>query len=634
MYIVEVIPLTTLPPNIPQILTYYYDSELKKGAVVEVTLNHRNITGVVISSNLVQSQKILLKKSVFQLKKLSNVLSDLPQVSESQFKIALWLANNYAAPLGLALKSVLPPFFLKKKYPINITQKLTEISSPQPMWVIARAKESFSESSGEIRRAAREGQVLIIVPEISYIEFFKKQLDSQNTGVVNSQISNEEWYRVWQKVNEGNLKMIVGTRQALFLPFNNLKLIVVVDPLHEFYKSDLSPKYRTPDLAEFIANLYGARILSLSNILGVEGYFQVSTKNLTCHDALARWSSEIDIVDMIAEVKQQHIGIFSPRVKEKIIENIKENKKVLILAARRGYSGILLCEHCGYAFKCPNCEIPMRIHQGPELILMCHRCNTTVAYPKFCPNCRSSQIKPTGPAGSQKIFAELQKWIEYGQMPNVPTIILDADVTQNQTEEDEVIESAKKDKSIIIIATQKIFSYIYDQTFDYIVIPQFDALTVGSDYRTNEYVWRQLEQIADFNPTEISIQTFHHKNLIPLITNHEYSSLYSEELKSRADFSYPPFSTLIKLTYSNLNPNTVVQEGRHAIEKLKMAATHLRQRDHIFISESSRAFLKKDKGYYVYTILIKALPTTSNIREFLRFVPTQWLIDVNPREAI
>src|SRR5579872_6388180 len=118
MYVIEVIPLTILPPNVPQILSYYHDVELVRGAVVEVSLNNRKVIAIVIGSNILESQKILLKKSGFELKKISKVVSAQPQVSEYQFKTALWLADRYIASLGLCLKTVLPPFFGKKKYPI------------------------------------------------------------------------------------------------------------------------------------------------------------------------------------------------------------------------------------------------------------------------------------------------------------------------------------------------------------------------------------------------------------------------------------------------------------------------------------------------------------------------------------
>ena len=116
MYIIEVIPLTVLPPNVPQILSYFHDGNLPKGAIVKIPLHNRTVVAAVIDSQDLNERKLLLKKSVFQLKKISSVISATPQISDYQFKIALWLADTYVAPLGLAMKAVLPAFFGTKKY--------------------------------------------------------------------------------------------------------------------------------------------------------------------------------------------------------------------------------------------------------------------------------------------------------------------------------------------------------------------------------------------------------------------------------------------------------------------------------------------------------------------------------------
>src|SRR4029077_4834560 len=178
-------------------------------------------------------------------------------------------------------------------------------------------------------------------------------------------------------------------------------------------------------------------------------------------------------------------------------------------------TGVLLCQRCGFSFKCPNCDLPMRVHQSVNLMLVCHHCNHTEPYPRACPNCHSGDIKQTGPAGGQKIFEELQRMMEYGQLERVSTLLLDADVTQNETEETEVIDVIKKPGPGILIATQKVFSYSYDLKFDTIIIPQLDALAVGSDYQTTERLWYQLEKLADFEPAHVVVQIFHQKELVP-----------------------------------------------------------------------------------------------------------------------
>ncbi|MEK9158108.1 MAG: primosomal protein N', partial [Patescibacteria group bacterium] len=556
-----------------------------------------------------------------------------PAIAEWQFKIALWIAQYYVAPLGLCMKAVLPPFFLKLRYPITTTSSVKpELTRPPASWIIARAKNSGKHILS-LLKSGNAGQTLILVPDTSYISYFKSELSSLKSAVITSATSNKEYYEIWNQVAEDKIQVVVGTRQALFLPFINLKRIVVIDPLHEFYKSDLSPKYWTPELAQVIASQYNARLISISPLLGVAAYHKLSNEEIQSSNSMRPWSSKLLTIDLSAEFKQGYVGIFSAQAQESIKRGLENKNKILIVSSRRGYSGILLCQKCGFSFKCTDCNIPMRIHQGTSLYLACHRCGKTQNYPNSCPNCHSSQIKATGPAGSQKIFEQLQKMMAYDQIPKAPILIMDSDITQNQTEEDEVVSEIKKSGPSILIATQKVFSYGYDLKFDTIIIPRLDALLFGSDFQTTERLWYQMEKLADFEPSNFIVQTFHQKELVLKLAQHEYDDLYEDELNTRKAFWYPPFCRLVKLTYSHKNSSKVVTSARSLIEKLKMASAHIQAKDKIKITESSPLFMKKEKGQFTYTIIVKIAPDFIP-RELLKYVPSPWLIDLDPRSTL
>jgi len=641
MHVLEVLPLTTLPPQIPQILSYYHDSALPKGSVVEVSLNNRLVTATVIDSYDLDQQKILVKKSLFQLKKINRVLSESPIVAEWQFQIALWLANHYVAPLGLCLKTVLPPFFLKTRYSIEPTELFNaKVPDLIPSWIIARAQDSARHIKSLFKSEA-SGQSLIIVPDHSYLQYFQKEFIKMEPSILTSTTGIKEYYRIWKNVSTQKTGMVIGTRQALFLPFVNLKHIIVIDPLHEFYKSDMSPKYWTPELAKMVALNHGARFVALSPLLGVEAYEQSLRAKIKVVDAMKPWSAKISVIDLASEFKQGYfVSTLTPDSRDIIRETLSKKGKVLIVSARRGYNGILICQRCGFSFKCPNCDLPMRVHQGVALALLCHHCNHNQPYPNACPNCHSSQIKPTGPAGGQKIFEELQKMITFGQLSRVPIMLMDTDTTQNQTEEDEIIQTVLADNPSILIATQKIFSYGYDLKFDAIIIPQLDALAVGSDFQTTERLWYHLEKLADFEPRHIVAQTFNQKDLLFNLARRDYAPTYKLELSARQAFWYPPFCRIVKLTYTHADHRKVIASARATIEKLKMAVIHIKtgetgakQSDRIKITETSSLFLKKERGRFTYTIIVK-IPLDFPPRDLLRYVPTQWLIDLDPRTTI
>ncbi len=630
MHILEVIPLSVLPPQVPQVLSYFSDDDLPKGAVVEVPLHNRKIPAIIIGSTSMDKQRILVKKSAFQLKKISAVLSNKAEVSEYQFKLALWMANEYLSPLGLALKATLPPFFLKKKYPTP-TKSFTEHDLvSQPAIILARAKEVPALTATRLRPG---GQSLILVPEMSYLSRFKKEVP--RAEILHSALKNSEYYALWQQVGTTQDLTVIGTRQALFLPYTNLRDIIVIDPHHEFYKSDMSPKYKTPALAEYVAQIYGARLTLISNFLGVQAYTRIEKKELPLKDTMKHWPMIPEVIDLISEMKQGYVGALSVPLKKAVSEAVKNGKKVLIYAARRGYAGIMVCKRCNLTVNCPRCQNPMKVHVALERILICHHCATNQPYPKFCANCHSSEIKPTGPAGSQKIYEELQKMMEFGQLNRVPTLILDADVTQNQIEEDEIMETVRKAGAKILIATAKIFSYIYDDRFDLIAIPQFDALSTSPDYQTTERLWYQLEKLADFEPRQMFIQTYDASRIPQHVFAHDYTETYEEETTIRSLMTFPPFARIVKLTFSHRSPQTAVKAGRLLIEKLKMAAIHMRADKLVRISDSSPMFLSKEKDlYYTFTVILKILPGLASFRELVKYAPSGWLIDVDPRQIL
>ncbi len=635
MWVLEVLPLTTLPPQTPQILSYYHDSDLPKGAVVEVPLNNRLVAATVIDSYDLDQQKLLVKKSLFQFKKTNKVLESKSVISEWQFKIALWLAGRYIAPLGLCLKNILPPFFLKPHYPVEPTQLFITATPPiTPQWIITRAQES-AEKIFPLIKSVGSSQTLIVVPDQSYLPYFEGEFKKFKPELLTSASGLKEYYRIWKNISSNKTSLVIGTRQALFLPFANLKNLIVIDPLHEFYKSDMSPKYWTPELAEFIASSHGAQYVACSPMLNVETYEKSKQEKVIVVDKSKPWPAKVSVIDLTYEYKQGYIvGSLTPDARDILRETLAKKEKVLIVSARRGYSGILICQKCSYSFKCPNCDLPMRIHQGLGLSLLCHHCNHSQPYPNSCPNCHSSQIKQTGPAGGQKIFEELQKMIAFGQLDKTEILLMDADVTKNQTEEDEVVNEIKKattsKKPLIIIATQKIFSYSYELEFDTVIIPQLDALAVGSDFQTTERLWYHLEKLADFMPSRIAAQTFNQIQLLPNLSHHDYTPLYETELSARKAFWYPPYCRIIKLTYSHKDHKKVVVSARTVIEKLKMASIHIKAQDKIRITDTSKLFLKKERGIFTYSIIIKT-SLDFHPRDLLRYVPTQWMIDVDPR---
>lgn len=638
MYIIEVIPLSILPSNVPQLLSYFFNKKLEKGAIVEIPFGNRKVRAVVVASIPIEDQKISLKKSRFQLKKISNIVSDIPQVSNNQFKIALWLSRYYYAPLGYCLKTVLPPFFLKRGYDLTVPvdkNPKQETISKKPLFLLSHAQETLANLMPFIKKSIGElGQVAIIVPDISTLQYFYDNLSlNYEVAKIHSRLNNKKLYESWKNINSGRADIILGTRQALFMPFKNLKLLIVDDVLHQFYKSDMTPKYSTPDLAKTIANLHEAKIIFVSPVTGTEYYYHLKNKEYDLLDK-TKTTEPLKIVNMISEIKNGNFSMFSQELKNQLLVLINkpnQNKKILIFSPRRGHSGVLVCQNCGLAVKCRDCGTAFRVHKTTDLILICHHCSRSIKIPENCPNCNSFKLKTAGPAGTQKIYEEVQKILMFNNV-KAPVLILDTDVIKNDIEEEEIIQEIKNPRTSIIISTQMVFSHRYSWNFDLIGVLNADCLINIPDFKTEERLFYQTEKLLDFQPKSLIIQTYNTENQAIIVAGQgNYKQFYEKELEIRKMFSYPPYSRLIKLSFKHKNRDRASYEARILSGKLKMAIGQLDLSQKIKIIDSYPSFIEKERNFFVYNIILKILPELEDLRDILKFVPSNWFIDVDPR---
>ena len=255
--------------------------------------------------------------------------------------------------------------------------------------------------------------------------------------------------------------------------------------------------------------------------------------------------------------------------------------------------------------------------------------------PVNCPNCNSFKLKTQGPAGTQKIYDEVQKLITVSGAGKVPVQILDADVVKNETEEEEITNEVKKNHTSVLIATQMIFSHRYGLRFDLIGVLNADSMISTPDFKTEERLFYQIEKLLDFQPKNIILQTYNPENRAILTASEGgYKDFYEKELETRKVFFYPPYSRLIKLTFRHKYKDKALYEARILSGKLKMAIAQMKLDQKVKLIDSHPSFVEKERGLFAYNIILKILPEFQDFREILKFVPSNWLIDVDPRSII
>lgn len=633
MYVIDVIPLAFIPRNQDQILSYFHSHSITTGALVEIPLGSRIIKGIVLNSDSLKSRKLDIRKiASFQLKNIARVVSDEKVVFPWQIEIARFISLYYFAPLGISLKTVLPPFWGKKAYPLKDHQSklATSIKSPkiEPELVISSSFTDHAKDYEEIieKTIAQGRQILLIVPEYTFIEYFASYYQKFTPLIVSSRFNNKSYYKVWEDVRTAKSQLIIATRVGLFLPFTNLGLLIIDDEANEAYESDMSPRYNTPLLAQKVAEFYHCQVIINTSLPRIEIYdrFKNHFKNYdTPHN--------IELVDMIKEIRNANFSIFSQDLKGLIYETVEKKDKLILYIPRKGHANFVLCQTCGQSLKCSSCRAVLVLHKHPTESLVCHHCNSSIAKPKNCPSCQSYALKSFG-VGIEKVVQDISRYINL-QNISLPNIYqLDSD-TIKPTEEAKLIESFKDNKPSILITTQSIFSYKYLLKTRFIGIINADTLINIPDFRAEETLLRQLITLA-LMCDQLYLQSYNPDNTVfQALVSHSVPTLLAEESANRRLLGYPPSLRLIKLTYRHKDYIKARHEARSMYEKLNTALQQSQLA--IEISPAYPAFITKEKGLYIWHILLKVKETNISKRNrLLSYVPTAWLIDIDPKTTL
>lgn len=636
MYIIEVIPLATLPSQAPQLLSYFFERPLVRGAVIRVPLGSRLIKAVVIASSTLESQKISLKKSLFQLKKAAEVISEEPCINSLQLKIAAWLAAYYYAPLALCLKTVLPPFFQTKRYAMPVRDPLLPLQPPpEPLVITVSAGETIAQILPHIRAGLLRGHVVLLVPERAVLDFFVHALAEFDPIVIHSQLSGAECAAAYRKLQDDPPRLIVGTRMALFAPFRCLGAIIVEDYLNEAYKSDSTPKYRTPETARHIAEIYGARLIQMSSLLGVAEYHALGAPQASHANAVGSpCQSAITVVDLTQEIRTGSTSLFSRPLERALSEALTRKKRVLLYSSRRAYSTIVVCRNCGGLARCKNCDIPLRVHKTSERMLICYHCAAYHQFPDACGNCRSTALTPSGIPGSQKIQEEAERLMERHHVRDIESFILDSDLVRDTASERALMAGINASPCPLVIATHMIASHRYGQRFDLIGIVNTDALATSNDFRTDERLAYQLAQLRDCEPAAMIVQTNNPSGAALALGLSGNQEFYAKELDARKRFDYPPFSRLVKIGFKHADQRAAAYQARVVSEKLKMAVLRLGLGDAITMLGPSPASVAKEDNLYNQYIILKIGYSVDNLETILKYIPSGWSIDPDPQSLV
>ncbi|MFH6948579.1 primosomal protein N' [Flavobacterium sp. FlaQc-51] len=401
-------------------------------------------------------------------------------------------------------------------------------------------------------------QILYLLPEIALTTQLVSRLRfyfGDKVAVFHSKYSNNERVEVWKQTleNADKAQIVIGARSALFLPFNNLGLLIV-DEEHEqtFKQTDPAPRYHARDAAIVLANFHNAKVLLGSATPSIETYFNTQTDKYGLVTLTERYNNvrmpEIVLVDLKDKhFRKKMTGHFSDLLIEEIAEALSLGEQVILFQNRRGYSPIIECLTCGHVPHCQQCDVSLTFHKHKNQ-LRCHYCGYSIAKPTHCHSCSSIDLTTKG-FGTEQIEQEL-----VSLFPKAKTGRMDQDTTRGKFGFEKIIDSFKNREIDILVGTQMLAKGLDFDNVSLVGIMNADNMLHHPDFRAFERSFQMITQVAgragrSEKQGKVIIQTYNpNHNTIQQVTNHNYMGMYKEQLYDRQIYKYPPYFRIIKLT--------------------------------------------------------------------------------------
>lgn len=408
-------------------------------------------------------------------------------------------------------------------------------------------------------------QVLYLLPEIALTSQIIRRLQNHFGGhiaIYHSKFNNQERVELWNKIRSGEVRMVLGPRSALLLPFSDLGLIIVDEEHDSSYKQqEPAPRYHARDTAIYYASLFNAKVILGSATPSVESYFNASSGKYGLVKMPDRYGGlllpEIEIVNTAAMAGKGKVMISEP-LQAAIEKTVQNGRQVILFQNRRGYNPYLICGQCGHIPHCDHCDVSLTLHKYSNK-LHCHYCGSSYSKPSACVACGSAKWLEKN-FGTEKIEENLE-----ALFPKFRVARMDVDSVRGKQAHENLIKLFENHRIDILVGTQMVVKGLDFEKVDLVGILDADGLLSFADFRANERAFQLMEQVSGrsgrkHSRGKVMIQALQVKHpILDLLTRHDYDSFFVAELNERREFGYPPFSRLIKITLKHKDRNKVSQ---------------------------------------------------------------------------
>lgn len=419
------------------------------------------------------------------------------------------------------------------------------------------------------------GQVLYLIPEIALTSQIVERLEAvfdKDLLVYHSKINNDRRVEIWKEVKYKR-NLVIGARSSVFLPFHNLKLIIVDEEHDSSYKQDNpNPRYSARDTASYLSRIYNARVILGSATPSLESFQNVRLEKYDYSHLAKRYGDVHMPVMQLVDLRNYYksgkmFGSFSPTLKDAIEDALERKEQVILFQNRRGYAPILKCVVCGWTLDCSNCDVSLTYHQRFDE-LKCHYCGFKTTKPLACQACGSSDLHLLG-LGTQKIEEEIRELFPAAKVKR-----FDYDTANTRRKHQELIYEFESRQIDILVGTQMISKGFDFENISLVGVLNADALLGYPDFRAEERTFQLLTQVSGRSGRRskqgrVIIQTFNPGHpVLQDVIDYDIQRFCARELKARSKFTYPPFFRLINVWFRHKQLNITREAARIVFEQL------------------------------------------------------------------
>lgn len=591
-----------------------FESVIRPGQLVTIPLRKSIVYGLVFSL----PKKTSISSDV-SVKSIESILHNEPIISPLQCRQIRAMSAQYGLSFGTIAKMCLLPLQKRKlnhirlsPLPNNTTSKK---NTPGPAYHYYTSKKEHAAVFDAI-----DGQTLILVPEVHMIDAILAILPKahrKNAIGWHGSLATKEQFERWLLIRNGEKKIVVATRAGVFLPFCDLKTIIVDAEHDDNHKHwDQAPRFHAKDIVHFLCRESGAALHLASFSPSVESYYHVHKGHYTGKDSLALDALDATVIDMANERRGKNFSLLSETLEAALLAATSD---VFLFINRLGYATSARCNDCGYTAHCEACKTPLVYHNNTAM-LHCHYCQTHREMPLHCPACGSTMVQLRG-IGTQQVEILIRKL--FGG--NLRHAIQRIDSTG-------ALPVKTGGKPRLIIGTEMAFRHIDWQRTELIAFLDIDKQLALPEYTADEHVWHRIREV-DYRKKEAStfiIQTFNVKQLVikSLTEPHRF---YRTDLNHRRAFGYPPYQYLVRYFFGHESESIAKQ----SIEAVRNVLEHslTTQKNTAILSHSIEMHPRFYRKKYWYMMLVKLAPDTGweKLESLNRIIPTQgWKIDPRP----